>query len=92
MLSDEWFSDYLRRANRGAKQQKILGERRPRPGDRALWRVRAYDAETEALLAVIRADLGRGSALSPRGTVPAASQGAADRLLATIRPIDRRTA
>ncbi|MCC2033088.1 hypothetical protein [Microbacterium allomyrinae] len=82
MLAEEWFADYMRRANRGAKQQKVLSERRPREGDRPLWMARAYDAETDALLAVIRANRGRGRV--DRGVIPAGSEGAAQRLLAAV--------
>lgn len=82
-VAAEWFTDYMLRAKRGAKNQKILGERTPRPSDRILWQERAYDADTAALLAVIRAHQGRGS--TPRGETPPMADGAVRRLLDATR-------
>ena len=82
-LAEEWFADYIRRAQRGGKKQAVLAERR-RPQDAHLWRERAYDAETEALLAAIRAARGRGSRSHVGSPPPAGSAAAVERLLARI--------
>src|SRR3546814_20617822 len=58
--------DYLRRARLGHKMQRVISERPTLTED--AWRKASYDVETDALLAIIRTDHGRGR--GARGSIP----------------------
>lgn len=53
-LADEWFADYLARAQERPLRQRVLADRFPRGGDWKLQRERDYDAETDLLREVLR--------------------------------------
>lgn len=54
LLADEWFADYLRRAQRNTKTLRVLNDGIPRAADRHLAREREYDAQTERMRRMIR--------------------------------------
>lgn len=82
--SDAWFADFIQRCSYGQKWQRVLSERLTVPSASLAehWRAENYAADTRALVAILRADRGRGTATN--GDIPTGSVAAAERLLRAV--------